>query len=195
MEDAPPISNWKLLAKQKTQTYWVNLIVNRCGSYTSLKYLDTTHYKPVVVHPIVKTIGHTSLDIRRGKIIMKLVTGTYSLRSNRVQFNQYAVDKTCLLCQGDIETRQHFVAECEYLAPHRIYYKQKITDILPYSMPQDPELLVRMVLNPYSVYPDMDATALLDASREGRRLLYSLHIERQNAMIKLPKNSKDRPKR
>ena len=46
---------------------------------------------------------------------VKILTGTYILQANRASFNQYAVDPTCKVCQGEPEDRVHFIARCKSL--------------------------------------------------------------------------------
>ena len=46
---------------------------------------------------------------------LKIVTGTYSLQTTRAAFNHNAVNHTCLACNEDNETSQHFLLDCSAL--------------------------------------------------------------------------------
>ena len=50
---------------------------------------------------------------------LKLVTGTYILRTNRAMFNQNQVDTVCILCHQENKTTEHFLLHCPALASHR----------------------------------------------------------------------------
>ena len=41
--------------------------------------------------------------------------GSYTLQTNRQKFNKSQVDPTCLLCQRDNETLEHYILNCSAL--------------------------------------------------------------------------------
>ena len=48
-------------------------------------------------HPVLKTVRPNPIDVEQAAIKAKILTGTYTLQSNRAKFNQHEVDPTCLL--------------------------------------------------------------------------------------------------
>ena len=54
---------------------------------------------------------------------------TYTLQSNRANFNQYNVSPICQLCNKDPETREHFTTCCETLQNIRSVYLSKIRSL------------------------------------------------------------------
>ena len=68
-------------------------------------------------------------DSRRAQLKCRLLTGTYTLQSNRAVFNQFAVNPTCRVCGTSPETRQHFLTECQPLHKPRDRFLKKIQSI------------------------------------------------------------------
>ena len=66
---------------------------------------------------------------RRAQLKCRLLTGTYTLQSNRPVFNQFAVNPTCRVCGTSPETRQHFLTECQPLHKPRDRFLKKIQSI------------------------------------------------------------------
>ena len=48
-------------------------------------------------------------DSRRAQLKCRLLTGTYTLQSNKAVFNQHLVDPTCQLCKGLQKTANTFL--------------------------------------------------------------------------------------
>ena len=80
-------------------------------------------------HPLIQNV-RGQRDIPRVRTRLKLMTGTYILQSNRVAFNQAPVDPTCMLCEQDPETTEHFLVSCGALAVVR---KPTLETLLGYA--------------------------------------------------------------
>ena len=83
-------------------------------------------------HHIWSSVRNNVHDSRRAQLKCRLLTGIYTLQSNRAVFNQFAVDPMCKICGTAPETRQHFLVECHYLQEvrHDVYMKiQCVTDL------------------------------------------------------------------
>ena len=124
------------------------------------------------------TVRDNVYDSRRAQAKCRLLTGTYTLQSNKAVFNQHAVDPTCKLCHGAPETRQHFLVECQALQKEREKYDrliEPIADRLHIDL-SSPDAVTRLILDP-SVYTEsvLDITNLEIQSRE---LIDILHRKR-----------------
>ena len=73
------------------------------------------------------------IDVEKAAIKARILTGTYTLQSNRAKFNQHDVDPTCLLCKECPENRQHFILTCKLTEPARQKFLTKIIDTVQSS--------------------------------------------------------------
>ena len=145
---------------------------------SSLKYINPNKVKVGQCHPVWDTVRDNVYDSRRAQTKCRLLTGTYTLQSNKAVFNQHAVDPTCKLCRGAPETRQHFLVECQALQKEREKYLrliEPIADRLHIDL-SSPDAVTRLILDP-SVYTEsvLDITNLEIQSRE---LIDILHRKR-----------------
>ena len=107
-------------------------------------------------HPILTVCIPDARDAVRIPIKLKLLTGTYTLQSNKATFNQFQVDPICRLCKLEPETRKHMIVSCASLQNVRKYYIQMLRDILvDTDVPQHlvlnhPDLLTQLILDPTS---------------------------------------------
>ncbi|MES9883383.1 MAG: reverse transcriptase family protein, partial [Sedimenticola sp.] len=130
LEDTPKKAQWKVLLnksiKEHTDESWREEIATK----SSLKYVDTESIEAGRPHHVYSSVRNNVFDVHRAEIKVKLLTGTYTLQSNRAAFNQYSVDPTCQLCKHAPETRQHFLAECVTLEPFRAPYISNLRTII-----------------------------------------------------------------
>ena len=112
MDDPPSRLKWKSVVdnaiSRKVEENWREDIQGR----PTLKYINSVRIRMGQVHPVWATIRDSVFDSRRAQLKCRLLTGTYTLQSNKAVFNQHLVDPTCKLCKGAPENRQHFLAEC-----------------------------------------------------------------------------------
>ena len=108
LENPPTKEKWKCLLKEQIHGSVEESWRNDIASKSSLKYLNPESVKVGKVHQIYSSVRSNTLDVRRAEVKARLLTGTYTLQSNRAKFNQYKVSPTCQLCKVDPETREHF---------------------------------------------------------------------------------------
>ena len=77
------------------------------------------------LHPLLKVNVYSSRDVIRLPAKLKLMCG--SLQTNRQKFNNSQVDPTCLLCQRDHETLEHYILRCSALDSIRLPILQHIS--------------------------------------------------------------------
>ena len=113
-------------------------------------------------------------DSRRAQLKCRVLTGTYTLQSDRAVFNQFSVDPTCKLCEQGPETRQHFLAECQALHHiRRNFYSRIQDDVKPGCDITSPDQLTQLILDPsvfHTSKTDIDLIELY--SREVISLLH-----------------------
>ena len=113
MDNVPSRSKWKKMVNKAinlaVETQWREDISYR----SSLKYINPESVNVGKVHHVWSSVHNNLHDSRRAQLKSRILTGTYTIQSNRAVFNQFAVDPTCKLCDKSPETRQHFLAECQ----------------------------------------------------------------------------------
>lgn len=168
-------------------THWIEYLKNISNSYSSLRYLATDDFESGKSHILIDSVGHTALDIRRAGIANKICTGTYSLRYNRTQFNQHAVNKICMLCSKETEDRAHFLVRCHSLNTTRTVFQNRIKDIICRE-PTEDELL-QLIIDPSKQLDNIFLTneQKKQLSIESRKLIYKLHSHRSTLVDSLVK--------
>ena len=158
-------------------------------SKSTLKYLNIDHCKVGSVHNVWKLTSHSTRDVRRAQIKVKLLTGSYTLQSSRSKFSKSAISDTCLLCKVAPEDLKHFLLDCSRLQPVRSTYIHDIEQILLRVVPDHAAQLLTNKERLCCVI--MDCTILADAVSgdlwEGlindmevvsRNLCFALHLKR-----------------
>lgn len=127
---------------------------------------------------------------------LKLVTGTYILQVNRVAFNQNQIDPTCMMCNQEPETVDHFLIRCSTLNQVRKPIMDSILRCVERFMqvPVEDEVLVRLLLDCTGVISDLKdgcvQNLIQDFERLTKRLCYALHTERYKNLNLIPKRKK-----
>ena len=147
-------------------------------SKSSLKYINPNKVKVGHAHPVWSTVRDSVYDRRRAQTKCRLLTGTYTLQSNRAVFNQHAADATCNLCHSAPETRQHFLVECRALSDERTKYLSQVS-VVTNRFDIDlscPDTVTRLILDPSTLTDSFsEITKLKLYSRE---LIDTLHRKR-----------------
>ena len=103
LQNPPNKLEWKTMVDKKVNQFWIDSLVEDKNSKSSLNLMSVNTCKIRQYHPVWKTA--------------RILTGTYTLQSNRAKFNQHDVDPTCLLCKEGPENRQHFILTCKLTEP------------------------------------------------------------------------------
>ena len=120
---------------------------------------STSRLKVGQVHQVYTKIRNNTLDVRHAEVEARLLTGTYTLQSNRTKFYQFNVSPMCQLCKLNAETREHFLITWECLRKFRTLFFNKLKSVFDHSkkissVPADSELCTQLLL--YSTHPPID---------------------------------------
>ena len=105
----------KKLVDTSVNRYWMEILLECANTYSTLKHLSVDNYKIGKVHPILRLGPYSGRAANKISVKVKLLTGTYILRTNRAVFNNTAVNPQCLLCKTEEETLLNFLIECPAL--------------------------------------------------------------------------------
>ena len=129
------------------------------------------------VHHVYASVRNNVQDVRRAEVKARLLTGTYTLQSNRAKFNQSNVSPTCQLCNKNPETREHFLTSCESLNNIRTVYINKIRSLFEHysgdinTLLDDPASCTQLLLD--ASHPDIENTLHLNSDQTRQLELYS----------------------
>ena len=141
---------------------------------SSLRYLDTSLCDLRHPHRIWTSTGSNPAEAKKAVQKVKLLSGTYTLQSNKAVFNQFQVVATCPLCKSAAEDRLHFVLECPTLDLIRNKYMPNIAQLIPdfTSFNRDQQLSAILDTPPNLKCRRTDLKAV------SRTFLFSLHCAR-----------------
>ena len=83
LENPPTKEKWKCLLKEQIHGSVEESWRNDIASKSSGKYLNPESVKVGKVHQIYSSVTSNTLDVRRAEVKARLLTGTYTLQSNR----------------------------------------------------------------------------------------------------------------
>ena len=187
LRDPPSKEQGKNIIKtkihQNVEQGWREDIQNK----SSLTYINPDSVRVGKVHQIYSSVRNNTFDIRRADVTAKLLTGTYTLQSNKAKFNQFNVNPQCPLCKKFPETRDHFIVVCDSLNDIRTPYLRKVKILFDCcsginNVIETPELCVQLLLDSIHL-SSFHLTTLRDHQREymelySREMLYKLHMQR-----------------
>jgi hypothetical protein len=98
--------------------------------FKSLDYLNASNYSNGNAHAALASVQTSAKDIARLPVKLRLMTGTYYLQSNKAAFDQHRIDLTCLVCQMEPETLEHFLLDCKVLEETREPYISELNVLI-----------------------------------------------------------------
>ena len=113
---------WKKKVNDTINKFWEKEFKTIIPFYKNLQYLNIENLKLGQLHPLLKVNVYSSRDVIRLPAKLKLMCGSLVLQTNRQKFNNSQVDPTCLLCQRDHETLEHYILGCSALDSIRLVY-------------------------------------------------------------------------
>ena len=118
LDDPPTKTRWKATVNKSVNEYWCITIRENAALCPSLQYLNTEDYMPGGKHWLIQHTREVR-EVTRLKTKLKLVTGSYVLQVNRACFNLNQVNRSCMICNTDDETTEHFLLTCDALVETR----------------------------------------------------------------------------
>ncbi len=196
----PTATVWKDKVTKAINAHWEHLITALTATYPSLRFVQTSSFRIGRAHHAVTSVLSNPIDTVKVKIRLKLLTGTYILQSNRPSFNQHN-SRMCPLCRNGVETRQHFILECEVLNDARREKLAAFGDILyeTFKVPFETlplEKQFQYIMDPSSLLQGDTNPDLAELETAARRLCHQLHVNRYRLQGLVPRRKrKPKPKR
>ena len=116
---------WKLRVKRAVNEYWTVLLQSEAKQKSTHINLNIESLKIGKVHKVWGSLESTVLDVRKGIIKCKLLTGTHLLQANRHKFSQSVVSAKCRCSGIEDEDIAHMLLYCpSYLDQRRQLYSK-----------------------------------------------------------------------
>ena len=106
---------WKIKTKTAVKKYWSETLRLEATEKSTLQYCNISCLGIGQTHPVWDSLESTRLEVRRGVVKSRIITGTYIVQSTRAKFNQYQIDSTCPLCHLEEEDIIHMLLRCSVL--------------------------------------------------------------------------------
>ncbi len=192
--DPPSADAWKDEIDIAIWNFWQSQWITSASKKSSLRYinLDLNYKKP---HHVWTSVQPNPRDVKAASIKVKLLTGTYTLQSNRARFNQYDVNPTCLLCHKEPETREHFLTRCDVFHTTRNKYLEMLQQEIVTTYDEqtweyirnDDHILIQCILdctNCDILQPIPSGMHLIRIESVTRWLCAALHKSRRELLLK-----------
>ena len=110
---------WKGLCTKAVNLYWTKSLVAYIKTKKSLRYLSTNSLRVGLPQLIWRDI-QAGDQVKRSIVRARILTGTYTLQSNRYTFSNETVNSTCLHCQLEDEDIHNVVCRCPAFYEYRV---------------------------------------------------------------------------
>ena len=189
MNNPPKKSRWKSMLDKAFRHFWEEKWNTEILEKPSLRYLSVQKEASKTPHNVWKAAQHDTRAISKSAIKVRLLTGTYTLQSNRKKFNQHTVSEICLLCNTQAEDRLHFILKCPTLHTNRQKHLNTLQNMLAMRVSieiagqifDDENLLLQCILDcSHPIISNLigDYDVLDDIEEISRNLIFDLHTDR-----------------
>ena len=186
------------MVNKAVDEYLIEHIKKTSTYFKSLGYLNASNYSNGKAHAALASVQTSARDIARLPVKLRLMTGTYYLQSNKAAFNQNRIDPTCLVCQMEPETLEHFLLGCNVLAETPEPYISELNVLIKEchscvkcNATNTCILNLHSILDPSTVCCGCDCNCLKTLctfEHVSRRLCFALNTKRNNILKTLPNN-------
>ena len=84
----PNKEEWKIETRRSIRSYWTEKTLKEAEGKSTLKWLNKTSYNPGTLHPVWENVESNPLDIKRGQIKARILTGRYTLNADLARFKK-----------------------------------------------------------------------------------------------------------
>ncbi|KAK3097352.1 hypothetical protein FSP39_008944 [Pinctada imbricata] len=130
LDNTPTKTEWKKIVYNDIEKYWRAELVRDCMDKSTLSSCNLDSLQFGTLHPLWKYQNSCIMDVKRGTVKARLLTGTYIVQSKLARFNQNEVDPTCQFCRRNIETYAHMLLKCGALHSYRKPHIEQLRSLL-----------------------------------------------------------------
>ena len=150
------------------------------------------NFVPNKCHPAISYVSNPR-EVTRSNILVRMLTGTYTLQTTCAKFNQHNTD-ICPLCKEKPEDLQHMILECPTTEDVRKLYITNVKGQVPYvykhrNLVNSNEYLTQMILDPthekIALLLDLPRTIVERLMMVSRDMCYAIHTKRAQLINRL----------
>ena len=192
IQDTPSKRSWKRQVDSAIHQYWINCWEKDSQEKSSLKFLQIPRTDKPRAHNIWELSKGSPRDGEKAIVKARIVTGTYTLQSNKHKFNQHLVPPTCRLCNNSPEDRAHFLLDCPKTQSIRDPFITTLVNLFsPHADSKDRsivsnELLLQSVIDcsHHSVQGMLrhPVESTIAMEKTSRNMIYNLHLARSRIL-------------
>ena len=108
----PIKSKWKYIAKTAVNTYWTAVMRTDIGDRSTLSLCNLNELQVGKVHHVWNSLDSSVLDVKKGIVKARMLTGVYNLQQQRAKFSKTPIDPKCNLCRQEEENLVHTLTRC-----------------------------------------------------------------------------------
>ena len=146
---------WKFRVKNAVNILWTKSLQDEGKQKSTLINMNIDSMKIGKVHNVWSSLESTVLDVLKGIVKCRLLTGTYLFQSNTHKCNQSVVRAICRCCGMEDEVLAHMLLYCPLLANQRGQSHSKIKSMLISQIGEyqwksifdTPEKVIKMILD------------------------------------------------
>ena len=201
-QSPPSKAQWKATVIKAVNQHWEDIVSESTSLFSSLRFCNSVQYSIGTPHIAITSVSTSPMDVRRAKTKIKVLTGSYSLQTNRPNFNQFT-SHVCVLCKKEPEDRMHFLLRCEALeSTRKAAWKPLSAEVMNVICVKldslHPKSVLQLIIDPkYFVLQNPLIThhkGLESLERSTRWYCHKLHTQRRTLLPFIPRRKRGKKK-
>lgn len=111
-EDRPTKLQWKKMVKTAVNNFWTNTLRIDLENKSTMAYCNIDMLEVGKTHHVWDSIDTGALDVKKGIVKARMLTGVYNLQKQKAKFSKGIEDAKCPLCFLDVEDIDHLISSC-----------------------------------------------------------------------------------
>ena len=103
---------WKTTVKNAVFKYWTTILRSDLQNKSTMSFCNIHHLSVGKVHHVWDSIGTSPLDVKKGIVKARMLTGVYNLQEQKSKFSKSKISANCILCHSAEETLTHMLTSC-----------------------------------------------------------------------------------
>ena len=108
----PVKTKWKHAVKTAVNNHWTDVMRSDLRERSTLSLCNITELQVGKVHHVWNSIDTCVLDVKKGIVKARMLTGVYNLQQQKSKFSKSTVDAKCTLCCQEVEDIMHILTRC-----------------------------------------------------------------------------------
>ena len=129
----PLKTKWKHAVKTAVNNHWTAVMRSDLSERSTLSLCNINELQVGKVHHVWNSIDTCVLDVKKGIVKARMLTGVYNLQLQKAKFSKSNVDAKCTLCCQEDEDIMHILTRCPVYQEERDMYVKKMKTLIDHS--------------------------------------------------------------